>query len=323
MKRLWNNAIFKNSQGMVRSGWILLFVMAAYYGIMYIVSSAMMAALTSYFISTGDINRDTGQLSDFVLWLNEFGLSIINQILTDVFMTAIPIVIWLFLLKKRIGEMGWRLRKRSSWEGITGMLLGAFTCTVVFLIVITVGGGRVESWTPHVTPLALVWVLTFILVAVGEETLNRGFLMSTLRRTRCSYCIMLIPSAIFGCIHLTNPNVTFFSIFNIVIAGLLLSYMYYKSGNLWMCIGFHFTWNTFQGIIYGIPVSGMNIPGILTTTYTQDNILNGGNFGIEGGILTTIIMLLSILFVKYYYRNSRYDFIEDKDSQNQERSAHE
>lgn len=311
MKRLWNNAIIKNSQGTVRSGWIILFVMAVYYGVMYVVSNATIGAMTSYFLSTGDIQRGTGHLSDLVVWFNNFGLSLIFQFLTDVFMTAIPIVIWRLLMRRRIREMGWRLWTRGRWECVTGMLLGAITCSIVFLIVITVGGGRVETWTPHITPLAIAWILAFVLVAVGEETLNRGFLMSTLRRTRCVYCIMLLPSIIFGCIHLMNPNVTFFSIFNIIIAGLLLSYMYYKSGNLWMCIGFHFAWNTFQGVIYGMPVSGLSITGILTTTFTHDNILNGGGFGIEGGILTTIIMLLSILFVRFYYRNSRYDFISD------------
>ena len=38
--------------------------------------------------------------------------------------------------------------------------------------------------------------------------------------------------------------------------------MYIKSGNIWMCIGYHFTWNTFQGIIYGMPVSGLNVPDV-------------------------------------------------------------
>lgn len=89
--------------------------------------------------------------------------------------------------------------------------------------------------------------------------------------------------------------------------------IFIKSGNIWMCIGYHFTWNVFQGIIYGMPVSGLSIPGIITTHFTRDNILNGGGFGIEGGILTTLVTLLSFLFVRYYYRNSTYDFMNNMD----------
>ena len=56
-------------------------------------------------------------------------------------------------------------------------------------------------------------------------------------------------------------------------------------------------------------------PGIITTKYMESNLLNGGAFGIEGGILTTIMTLLSFLFVWYYYRNSNYDFLSDKEKQ--------
>lgn len=314
MKWLWNNKIIRNSHGTVRSGWIILLVMAAYNGILYAVSEATMSLMRRYFISTGDMQPDIGYYSDLVNWLNDVGLAVIFQIMTDVFMTAIPILVWIFLMKQRIRDLGYRVGSRSRREGMAGLLLGFLSCSVIFIIVITAGGGQVESWIPRFSPLTFVWLLIFVLVSVGEETLNRGFLMGTLRRTWSIACIMLIPSVIFGCIHLANPNVTFFSIFNIVLAGLLLSYMYLKSGNLWMCMGFHFTWNAFQGLVYGMPVSGLNIPGIFTTVFTENNMLNGGDFGIEGGILTTLTMLAVFLFVRYYYRDSTYDFISDTDT---------
>lgn len=50
---------------------------------------------------------------------------------------------------------------------------------------------------------------------------------------------------------------------------------------------------------------------MITTHFTADNFIIGGIFGIEGGILTTLVTLLGFLFVKYYYRNSTYDFIKD------------
>lgn len=81
-----------------------------------------------------------------------------------------------------------------------------------------------------------------------------------------------------------------------------------------MCIGYHFTWNVFQGIVYGMPVSGLDVPGIVTTSFSEYNLLNGGLFGIEGGILTTLITLIAFAFVGFYYRNSKYDFIESWDS---------
>ena len=193
-------------------------------------------------------------------------------------------------------------------------VLGMVNCTLVFLLVVWFGGGKVASWQPRITALTLTWLFAFILVAYAEELLNRGFIMAVLRRCRNHvFVLIFLPSVIFGAIHLGNPSVTLLSVFNIIIVGILFSYMFIKSGNIWMCIGYHFTWNVFQGIIYGMPVSGLNIPGIITTHFTRDNILNGGGFGIEGGILTTLVTLLSFLFVRYYYRNSTYDFMNNTD----------
>ena len=72
--------------------------------------------------------------------------------------------------------------------------------------------------------------------------------------------MIVVPSLIFGLIHLTNPNVTLLSVVNIVLLGIALSLMYYKSGNVWMCIGFHIAWNLFQSVVYGMPVSGLDVP---------------------------------------------------------------
>ena len=65
-----------------------------------------------------------------------------------------------------------------------------------------------------------------------------------------------------------------------------------------------------------MPVSGLDIKGIITIRFPFDTILNGGAFGIEGGVLTTLITILSFLFVKHYYRNSTYDFISDTNMKN-------
>ena len=195
------------------------------------------------------------------------------------------------------------------------MLLGIVNCSVIFLLVLTIGKGRIVSDGITVSGLTFWWLVAFVLVGIAEEALNRGFFMAVLRRCRNVPVIMFVPSVIFGLLHLRNPGVTFFSFSNIVLAGILFSYMFLRSGSIWMCIGYHITWNIFQGVVYGMPVSGLQPPGIITTKYMESNLLNGGAFGIEGGILTTIMTLLSFLFVWYYYRNSNYDFLSDKEKQ--------
>ena len=317
MSRLWNNRLVKNRFGQVRSGWIILIAMVAYDRLSLVSSIGIIEVLRKILIATGDINPATGEVSGLVDWFNDVSLPVAFQILTDVLMLAVPIVIWRLVMKHSVREMGLDSLscKQSRKDGAAGMLLGIVHCSVIFLLVLTIGKGRIVSDGITVSGLTFWWLVAFVLVGIAEEALNRGFLMAVLRRCRNVPVIIIVPSVIFGLLHLRNPGVTFFSFSNIVLAGILFSYMFLRSGSIWMCIGYHITWNIFQGVVYGMPVSGLQPPGIITTKYMESNLLNGGAFGIEGGILTTIMTLLSFLFVWYYYHNSNYDFLSDKEKQ--------
>lgn len=309
MNRLWNLFI-KNKYGQMRSGWIILLVMALYYGIMFLVTNSFMDALRDHFILTGDIIPETGYLSPLIDRINSVVLPQVMQLLTDIFMIAIPVISWKLIQRHKIAQLGLISLSAGKKDCLAGMALGFLCCTIVFLLIIAVGDVQVD-WTPHFSINTFIWILLFVIVALGEEILNRGFFMANLRRSRNLFFILIVPSVIFGLIHLSNPGVTLLSVINIIIVGIMFSYMFLKSGNIWMCVGYHFTWNTFQGAIYGMPVSGLDIPGIITTRFSNDNLLNGGLFGIEGGILTTLVTLLGLAFVWYYYRDSKYDFIRD------------
>lgn len=64
-----------------------------------------------------------------------------------------------------------------------------------------------------------------------------------------------------------------------------------------MPIGYHITWNYFQGCVYGLNVSGFDIQGIFSSRILNDNLLTGGAFGPEAGILTTIVIAIGFLIV--------------------------
>ncbi|EMY9862743.1 TPA: CPBP family intramembrane metalloprotease [Clostridioides difficile] len=312
MNKSWSNLIIKNKDKKVRSGWIIIAVMATFYILQYYLSMILVEIIRKILIATGDINLKTNYFSEYANWLNDVGLQVVFQILTESLTIIIPIIVWRFIMKNPIREMGLHSYRIKKKERYVGMLLGIFNCTVIFIITITIGGGHVTSWVPKISPLTVYWILFFALVAFAEEILNRGFFMAVLRRCKNIYFIMIVPSVIFGLVHIWNPDVTLLSVINIITIGILFSYMFIKSSNIWMCIGYHFTWNVFQGIIYGMPISGLQVPRIITTQITHGNLLNGGMFGIEGGILTTFVNLLSFIFVWYYYRDSKYDFVSDK-----------
>jgi len=44
---------------------------------------------------------------------------------------------------------------------------------------------------------------------------------------------------------------------------LLFAYAYIRSGQLWLPIGLHMGWNLCEGVIFGFPVSGLDIYQLL------------------------------------------------------------
>lgn len=311
MNFLLNNPVIKNKRGQIRSGWIILLVSVALYGISNLLTFLSIEVLRKLLSVSGHYPSSGEQPDAVFYWIDDNFLPIYMQILYDSVMILTPIAAWCLVMKRPLSSMGLKPVKMRYKELYAGMFLGALCCFTVFFITVVSGQAVVESWVPSFSILQLWWLIVLIFVALGEEIINRGFLMSTLRRVGSLPFIVLVPSFIFGLIHLGNNGVTFFSVCNIILAGLLFSYMYIRSGNIWMCIGYHFTWNSFQGLVFGMPVSGINVTGMITTHFTADNFITGGIFGIEGGILTTLVTLLGFLFVKYYYRNSTYDFIKD------------
>ncbi len=302
--------MFKNRYGLIRSGWIIIVCLILYYVSLYFAQILTFEATRKLLQITGNLDYTTGfrtPLADAI----DGVMPVIMQMITEIATIALSLIIWKIMRydRKEIG-IG-NFKKSFKSEGAIGLLLGFAGCTLIFLILLISKSVLIDPIEFVITPRVLLWLLTMILVGFAEELFCRGLFMSVLRRSNNKFLIIILPSLIFGGIHLFNPNVTVLSILNIILIGIVFSYMYYKSGNLWMCIGYHITWNIFQSVIYGMPVSGLNIDSIMTTQYPAANILNGGGFGIEGGILTTIVNILILMFAIFYYRSSTYEFLSD------------
>lgn len=301
--------IFKNRQGTVRSGWLIAMCEGIFYIITFAVGYLYIEILRQVLIGTGDIDPVTGALSPMANWLNDTILPIINQIVGDLLMIAVPLVMWR-IMKYRYGDIGLKALKGAALrDGAVGLAMGFLNCTLIFCILLLTGNCVVTSFDPRPTAVWITWIFTFLLIGFAEEVMNRGFIMSVLRRTNRTWLIVLVPSTAFGLIHLSNPGVTVLSVVNIILVGAVFSYMYYKSGNLWMCVGYHISWNIFQSAIYGMPCSGLIVPSLVSAEFPAANLLNGGAFGIEGGILTTLFNIGTFVVVYFYYKDSTYRFL--------------
>ncbi|KGM97980.1 CPBP family intramembrane metalloprotease [Clostridium botulinum] len=216
---------------------------------------------------------------------------------------------------KSIRDIGLRDLKKNYKYIIYGLILGAVSITAIFLISLMgkfiVLDNSLKK--PSINKYIIIDILLFILVGINEEVLCRGYILNVLDIKKKPIRSSIISSVIFSLLHILNPNVKIIGMINIFLIGLLFSYMYINSKNLWMSIGYHITWNYFQGNVFGFPVSGQNqFSSIYSIKYIKESIITGGEFGPEAGILVTLIICISFIFVynfishnKVYANNSR------------------
>lgn len=208
----------------------------------------------------------------------------------------------------------------SSWwmDFGFGLFLGAILMVFIFIVELSAGWVTITDYLWSFRPATGFWVaiiaylLHYICVGIYEEMLSRGYHLRNMAEgfnfgkigPRGALLIgYILSSSIFGFLHLGNPNASWISTVNIIVAGLFLGLGYLLTGELAIPIGIHMTWNFFQGNVFGFPVSG-NAPGASFIAIQQSGaeIVTGGAFGPEAGIIGLVAMLLGALLIALWVR---------------------
>ena len=205
-------------------------------------------------------------------------------------------------------ELPWRSLGASFSRGwfkdlIIGSVIGFATLALAVVIAIIGRGLRFSvnqvDWTLIVRSMIGSGVI-LVIAAFAEEAIFRGYALQTLTRAKLAWLGVVLTLALFGAAHLTNPNVVpGFTFANTAIAGLWFAVAYLRTRSLWLPLGLHWSWNWALGWFFGLPVSGLNLAShpLLKASDTGPIWLNGGSYGIEGGIGATIALALCTLFL--------------------------
>ncbi|HJQ16227.1 MAG TPA: CPBP family intramembrane glutamic endopeptidase [Allosphingosinicella sp.] len=124
---------------------------------------------------------------------------------------------------------------------------------------------------------------------VGEEVVFRLVVLRLMWRAFGPWAALAFSAFVFGALHLTNPNSSWFAAICIMIeAGIMLAGFYILTGRLWVSIGVHAGWNFTQGWIFGAAVSGTSGfgggPLSVEPLAGVPEILSGGGFGPEASL---------------------------------------
>ncbi len=314
------NPMWNKEERRLRAGWRLLLA-AVFLFVMMQAGSAALPALIALALWIGgrlppepDIETLTDSVNEVLF--SSAPLVILQRVASVAALVLAIALAGRLLDRRRFRDFGFRFN-RGWWADFGfGLALGAALMALIFVVEWAAGWVSVTGlyrysyevfWVPMLTGLLL-----FLGVGVQEELITRGYLLRNLaeglnfRPIGARGALLLAylgSSAVFGLLHLGNPNATWVSTVNIMIAGLFLGLGYVLTGELAIPIGLHITWNYFQGYVFGFPVSGMQSAASLFNIQQGGPALwTGGAFGPEAGLIGLAAIVLGSLLTVGWVR---------------------
>ena len=206
----------------------------------------------------------------------------------------------LLIERRNFSGLGWAL------DGFAGEALTGFFLAPALLGLTAVGvlmSGHVQwtdiVWEPTALFISLGWM---ILIAFSEELVFRGYILGNLMESIPNKWLALAISAtLFAAYHAITPGIHTLAFANLFLAGMLLGINYIFTKNLWFSFLLHISWNFFEGPILGFRVSGTSFPSLLQAEPNGDLFITGGDYGLEGSMLMTLLLLAAILVLAWAF----------------------
>jgi membrane protease YdiL (CAAX protease family) len=187
---------------------------------------------------------------------------------------------------------------KRFWQGLPlgfamlSLLLAAIWAFHGFSVTgLAVGGATAAKF-------GLLWAIAFYLTGIFEEFAFRGYLQSALGSGIGFWPAALILAVVFGTGHLSNSGEAAFGAVMAGSFGLVAAFGLRRTGNLWMSIAMHASWDWGETYFYGTPDSGLTAAGhLFNSSFHGTKWLTGGTVGPEGSWLVFPVLLIWALVI--------------------------
>ena len=275
-------SLLYNHKGRVRAPWRLLSWI-----VLVFASSLVAAAIALALGSSGGL--DGGAIAYYVLLC--LGATVVSILFLQ--LDRPP--------SRPLAALGLAWHRRVLYELGLGTAIGLVMNLGVFVIALAAGFLRTQL-SEDLDVLALLAIFaTLVFAALLEELYFRGYAMQVLIESAGVWPAILLTSVVFGALHNANPHASLLSFMNTTLAGVLLAVLYLRTRSLWLPTVVHISWNVAMAPVLGMPVSGIDLPArVLDTELTNRGLaaelLSGGSYGPEGGLLLTLVVIPLIVW---------------------------
>ncbi|WP_295722687.1 CPBP family intramembrane glutamic endopeptidase [uncultured Methanobrevibacter sp.] len=218
----------------------------------------------------------------------------------------IPILV--YIIVKKFEKRSFRSVGFSKDNILPSVLRGLGIGFLMFLTVVIIGliSGQYKYTGYNLSSLILLvpFLLGFFVQSLGEEFEMRGWAMTYIYKRHSIIAAIIISNILFSMAHIFNSGIDLLPIINIFLVGVFFAILFIKYDNIWICGSAHAAWNFSQGILFGFNVSGQTTPSLLKFSQVSENIIGGGTFGPESGLIATFVIIIG-LFLSLYIKENK------------------
>ncbi len=268
--------IFRNRFHQWRAGWRTVVLL-----ILLVPANIALSALLRWLIP--------GARSDMASWAYSAAMLAFNFMFIGV---TFAVLRWFD--RRPVALLGMGFGRGWLQELAVGVAVGIVSTGGLTLVLVLSGLVSLELSPRLADSLAAMpkYLVMFTLAGAAEELIFRGYLLQALAEGSRRWLAAVLLSLGFAVVHLGNPDITVVGIANIFLVGLVIAILYFQTLRLWLPIGYHLSWNWAHGWLWGFDVSGIELENtLLKATPNGHDLLTGGEFGLEGSVLTTALVV--------------------------------
>jgi membrane protease YdiL (CAAX protease family) len=237
--------------------------------------------------------------------------SFTSLFLFNTIIALIAITVSVFLARRKFDKrtltsLGLVWNRRAACDLLAGIGIAGLVMASIYAAEVALGLLRFEAFAWHnktpgmIAGSLLLYLVLYILVGWQEELLCRGYWLQNISEGLGIGWGVLLSSCIFAFLHAFNPNSSIIAVFVLVGSGLFLASGYLRTRQLWLPIGLHIGWNFFEGPLFGFSVSGTVPFTLIYQTPIGPELLTGGEFGPEAGLIVLPALLVGLVLIYWY-----------------------
>lgn len=220
---------------------------------------------------------------------------------------GIVLLYWKIFQKKTLSEMGITKNFGNYFIGaMIGIILDVTSVAAIMLTGMIKYNGVFKSID---FVMILLMLGGFIIQGAMEEFLCRGIVLCSLKNKTSIPVAIGVSTALFIIPHLSTlsegkPVYVIVGILDLILISVIFSLLTLRFNSIWAACGLHTIWNFILFNILGLNLSGKDetTAAIFDIQSVGQNILNGGDYGIEASIVTAAVLAFAAIMIGYMSR---------------------